>query len=51
MYVVILINGSKISIHRLIAKTLFRLDKLTKNGHTHQVISTKNWKLKAKVAM
>ena len=37
MYVVT--NGSKISIHRFIATTLFPLDKLTKNDHTHQAIS------------
>jgi len=36
-----------------IATTLFHTDKLTKNDHTHQAITTndKNWQLKAKVAM
>jgi len=34
------IKGSQISIHRFIATTLFRMDKLTKNDHTHQAIST-----------
>ena len=37
---IIVINGSKISIHRFIATALFCMDKLTKNDHTHLAIST-----------
>ena len=37
---IIEVNGSKISIHRFIATTLFRMDKLRKNDHIHQAIET-----------
>ena len=40
IYIYIVINGSKISIHRFIATTLFRMDKLRKNDPTHQAIET-----------
>ena len=36
----VVINGSKISIHRFIATTLFRMDKMARNDHIHQAIST-----------
>jgi len=38
--VIVMVNGSKISIHRFITTTLFRMDKLAKNDYTHQAIST-----------